>query len=75
MTLAEFPFGTPCIITGIEEQCDNKSRLQKLGVLPGSHVEVLRSAPLGDPLQVRVDGTLLSIRKRDARYIDVEGQR
>ena len=72
MTLAEFPFGKPCIITDIEEQCDNKSRLQKLGVLPGSEVEVLRAAPLGDPLQVRIDGTLLSIRKRDALYIDVE---
>ncbi len=75
MTLADFPFSTPCVITEIEEQCGNKSRLQKLGVLPGSQVEVLRSAPLGDPLQVRIDGTLLSIRKRDAQFIDVEGQR
>jgi len=74
MTLAECPFGTPCVITEIAEQCENKSRLQKLGLLPGSHVEILRSAPLGDPLQVRIDGTLLSIRKRDARHIDVEKQ-
>lgn len=74
MTLAEFPFRKPCIITEIEEQCGNKSRLQKLGILPGSQVEVLRSAPLGDPLQIRVDGTLMSIRKRDAQHIDVEAE-
>lgn len=74
MTLAEFPFRKPCIITEIEEQCGNKSRLQKLGILPGSQVEVLRSAPFGDPLQIRVDGTLMSIRKRDAQHIDVEAE-
>jgi ferrous iron transport protein A len=74
MTLADFPHGKACIITEVGEACGNKSRLYKLGVLPGSEVEILRSAPLGDPLQVRVDGTLLSIRKRDAKYINVEEQ-
>lgn len=47
-------------------------RLQCLGLLPGVEAQVLRAAPLGDPLQVRVDGTLLSIRIADAKKIDVE---
>lgn len=74
MTLADIPFNTSFLITQIQDQCDNKTRLHRLGVLPGSKVIILRSAPLGDPLQVRIDNTLMSIRKYDAAFIDVEAK-
>jgi Fe2+ transport system protein FeoA len=44
----------------------------ELGLLPGTAVEVVRVAPLGDPLELRVRGCLLSIRREEARAIDVE---
>ena len=54
------------------EQPDLQSRLYALGLYPGAAVEVLRFAPAGDPMQVRVGATLLSIRKQEAQLVDVE---
>ena len=49
-----------------------QSKLYALGIFPGVEIKILRQAPLGDPLQVRVGPSLLSIRKRDAAFIDVD---
>jgi Fe2+ transport system protein FeoA len=43
-----------------------------MGVIPGAKAMVLRSAPFGDPIQVKIDGGLFSIRKQDALQIEVE---
>lgn len=50
---------------------ESRCRLFSLGIYPGVEVEVLRSAPLGDPLQVRCGSTLVSIRKKEACLIEV----
>ena len=49
-----------------------QGRLLTLGLYPGVQIEILRRAPLGDPLQVRAGSTLLSIRLHEAEGIDVE---
>jgi len=49
-----------------------QGRLLTLGLYPGVQIEVLRRAPLGDPLQVRSGSTLLSIRLHEAEGIEVE---
>jgi len=49
-----------------------QGRLLTLGLYPGVQIEVLRRAPMGDPLQVRAGSTLLSIRLHEAEGIDVE---
>ena len=72
MTLAELEQNIQTHITGFTEEGEAFGRLHRMGVIPGATVTVLRTAPLGDPIQVRVEGTLLSIRKRDARQIQVE---
>lgn len=73
MTLAEVqPDGRCRVIGAAEEQRDFQSRLYALGLHPGVEVSVLHVAPLGDPLQVRVGNTLLSIRRKEAEMIRVE---
>lgn len=72
ISLAELCHQTPCRIVGFTPDGENLKRLHSMGVVPGAQATVLRCAPLGDPLQVRVEGTLLSIRKRDAHQIQVE---
>lgn len=72
MTLAELGHGVASLITGVDTQGEQQHRLFQLGVIPGAQAQVLRTAPFGDPMQVRVEGTLLSIRKRDAQQIIVE---
>ncbi|MFO0811203.1 MAG: ferrous iron transport protein A [Gemmataceae bacterium] len=47
-------------------------RLMELGVFEGEEVEYVATAPLGDPLELRVGGTRLSLRKADAQGITVE---
>lgn len=44
-----------------------------MGLISGTPVRVLRVAPLGDPLELRVRGYNLSIRKKDAATITVAG--
>lgn len=46
-------------------------RLMELGLVPGTEVEVLRRAPLGDPVELRLRATHLSIRRADAARIHV----
>ena len=46
--------------------------LMELGLLPGTGVEVLRVAPLGDPIQILVRGCRLSIRRADAARLLVQ---
>ncbi|NNE68838.1 MAG: ferrous iron transport protein A [Rhodothermales bacterium] len=46
-------------------------RLLELGLLPGTLVEVVRLAPLGDPMDLRVRGFHLSLRKQEAAQIVV----
>lgn len=73
MTLAELNRQQRCtIIRAGEQDSELQSRLYALGLYPGIEVEVLRFAPVGDPIQVRAGSTLLSIRKSEASAIEVE---
>jgi ferrous iron transport protein A len=47
-------------------------RLLEMGLTPGSKVEVVRAAPTGFPIEVRVRGYNLSLRKSEAECIELE---
>ena len=65
--------GDVCLVAEVApEHTELKSRLYALGVIPGCKLEGLRYAPLGDPLQFKVGGSFLSIRKSEADIIKVE---
>lgn len=49
-----------------------RSRLLMLGVTPGSTLEVIRVAPLGDPIELRIRGCLITVRKDEAEILDIE---
>jgi Fe2+ transport system protein FeoA len=46
--------------------------LLELGLIPGTEVSIEKVAPLGDPLELKVRGCTLSIRRADARAVSVE---
>ena len=54
-----------------EEASELRNRLYALGIYPGVSLQILRSAPMGDPLQVRSGGTLISIRRQEAGSVEV----
>ena len=68
MTLAELKPGDKAIIQGWLTEMP-PVRLMELGLLPGTLVEMVRFAPLGDPIDIKVRGYHLSIRKIDASQI------
>lgn len=47
-------------------------RLLEMGVFEGAEVEVIRFAPLGDPMELRLHGYHLSVRKSEAKCVEVE---
>ncbi len=49
-----------------------RRRLTEMGFVKGASVYVRRVAPLGDPMEIRLSGYSLSIRKREAANISVE---
>lgn len=48
-----------------------KSRIMDMGITQGTDIKITKCAPLGDPMQVEVRGYQLSLRKADAKNIEV----
>ena len=71
-TLADVKVGAVAVITGVEGERPLAIRLMEMGLLPGTRVEVVRIAPLGDPMELRLRGFHLSIRRDEARGLAVE---
>ena len=70
MTLQESEPGMVVRIDSVGES-KLKNRLMTMGLIPGTHVEVLRSAPLGDPIAIRLRSYNLAMRRSDAAQIQV----
>ena len=65
-----FPPGT-CHVVAVPARGPVRQRLLALGFVPGVIIEAVRAAPLGDPVEYRVKGYCISLRKEDARLIAV----
>lgn len=50
----------------------NLLRLREMGLLPGTTVTLVRVAPLGDPIEIKIRGYHLSLRKAEADHVLVE---
>ncbi len=72
MCLADVPVGEKCVVKKINRKASATKRLVEMGVSRGSIIEVERVAPLGDPIEVKVKGYHLSIRKDEAACIEVQ---
>lgn len=48
-----------------------RRRLLMLGATPGAEFEVIRIAPLGDPVEIRVRGSMISVRRDEAAIMEV----
>ncbi|MGV7929730.1 MAG: ferrous iron transport protein A [Spirochaetota bacterium] len=64
--------GDTCRIVEVRGGGAGVARYAEMGITPGVLVEVARIAPLGDPVEIRVRGYRLSLRREEADGIDVE---
>lgn len=71
VTLADLRKGDRARIEGVGGAGGLVQRLLEMGLTAGTQVAVVRFAPLGDPMEVRVRGYLLSLRLADARSVRV----
>ncbi len=70
--LSRMPVGRRGIIDDFFFEGDGCERIEEMGVTPGETVEVVRYAPLGDPIEIKIRGYLLSLRKQEADRIRVK---
>ncbi len=71
-TLADLPHRTPARLRAFAPDSEHALALMQLGLVPGARVEVIRQAPLGDPLEVDVSGARLALRRAVAAGVLVE---
>ena len=72
MTLDKLPLGQEAVITAVGGEKALRCHLLDMGLTPRTTVRVEKVAPLGDPIELRIRGYALSLRKEDARNITVE---
>lgn len=73
LTIKDLHVGDEAKIKGFS-QCDPhyRQKLLAMGLLPGSLIKLTCIAPLGDPIQIVIRGSVLSLRKSEASVLKLE---
>jgi len=72
MTLAHARVGEILTVERVGGERAFRRRLMELGLVPGTKVEMVGVAPLGDPIELLVRGCSLSIRRGEALWVSVQ---
>lgn len=70
-TLANLPIGTDARVVSVTENGAVSKRLMEMGVVPGVSVCVIKTAPFGCPMEIRVRGYHLALRRAEALSIEI----
>ena len=71
MTLNELKIGNSAVITAVGGEGSLRNRLLDMGLIPHTKVLLQKVAPMGDPMQIRVRGYELTLRREDAGQIEI----
>ena len=71
MTLNELETGETAVITAVRGDGALRCRLLDMGLIPRTRVTLQKIAPMGDPIEIRVRGYELTLRREDAARIEV----
>lgn len=72
-TLGELQIGDSAKVAGFNQSGGGyRRKLLALGLTPGATIDIVRVAPMGDPVEIRVRGCNISLRKEEAAALDVE---
>ncbi|CAM3021584.1 FeoA family protein [Rariglobus hedericola] len=72
ITLSSLAVGASAVLREFPKQGVAFLRLREMGMLPGTTVTLVRTAPLGDPIEIKVRGYNLTLRKSEADHVKVE---
>lgn len=71
MTLNELSIGHTAIITKVGGMGELRYRFLDMGLIPKTKVTVTKVAPMGDPIEIRLRGYTLTLRREDAQNIEI----
>jgi ferrous iron transport protein A len=75
MTLADLKNGESRTVISVSGEDAVSRRLMEMGVIPGVSVRMVKAAPFGDPLEIKVRGYSLALRRNEAQAIEIDGGR
>jgi ferrous iron transport protein A len=70
--LSQLAVGASAVVRAYPKTGQAFLRLREMGLLPGTTVTLVRTAPLGDPLEIKVRGYLLTLRRSEADHVLVD---
>lgn len=71
MTLHQLPIGQSAIITKVGGEGELRYRFLDMGLISKTKVTVIKVAPMGDPIEIRLRGYTLTLRVEDAKNIEI----
>lgn len=74
-TIDDLTIGESGVISQVGGEGALRLRFLDMGLIPGTTVILQKTAPMGDPIQIQVRGYELTIRREDARKIDLREER
>ena len=72
MTLKDVKIGKSAVVTKVGGEGALRQHFLDMGVIPGAEVTVVKYAPMGDPIELRIHGYELTLRLADAEKIEVK---
>ena len=72
MTLRDLQMGESAVITTVGGRGDLRQHFLDMGMIPGVQVTLVKFAPMGDPMELRLHGYELTLRLADAEQIEIE---
>ncbi|MDO4170042.1 MAG: ferrous iron transport protein B [Lachnospiraceae bacterium] len=72
MTLKDLAIGKSAVVTVVGGEGELRQHFLDMGVIPGAEVTLVKYAPMGDPIELRIHGYELTLRLADAEKIQVK---
>ncbi len=74
MKLHELTVGMQAVVTKVSGEGALRLRLLDMGLIPGTKIKLIKVAPMGDPIEVRLRGYELTMRVDEAEWIEVNAE-
>lgn len=72
LPLSQLPVGASATVREFPKAGTAFLRLREMGLLAGTKITLVRTAPLGDPIEIKVRGYHLTLRRSEAEHVLVE---
>ena len=73
MMLDKLEIGQSARITAVGGEGALRQHFLDMGLIPGAEVTLVKFAPMGDPMELRIHGYELTLRVEEAKKIEIEG--